>query len=92
MENKEKTNQEKYEEAKTFTIVVNEKKYDWNKESIDYLEVVGLSEYSFEDRDRPDIQYTGGAGRDEEGILINGEGSVKVKDGTTFFVKPSVDS
>ena len=81
---------------KSVKITVNGTDYYWEKELISYSEILALIGYGVENEKKFDVQYSGALGRGEEsGILMYRSGeeeSVKVKEGTLFKVKESVDS
>ncbi len=77
------------EGKKSFTIIVNAQKKQWNEKEISYEQVVQLA---FPDPAPPGIvitytvEYERGEGHKSEGSLVKGGPSAKVKEGMIFGV------
>jgi hypothetical protein len=77
------------EGTKSFTIIVNAQKKQWNEKEISYDQVVHLA---FPEPPPPGIvitytvEYERGEGNKPEGSLVKGGPSAKVKEGMIFGV------
>jgi hypothetical protein len=77
----------KHEDKKKVTIIVNTRPHEWEKKEISYEEVVTLAfgSYSHDEGVVYTVTYSKGEEPHKEGSLVKGQ-SVKVKDGMIFNV------
>lgn len=84
---------DKAEEKKMVTIVVNATPHEWTKGEITYAEVITLEvpDYAQHPEITYSVKYKKGQNDKPEGILSPG-GSVKVKEGMSFNVSETGQS
>ena len=88
-----RTGDERAENEKHVTIIVNGSQHEWAKGDITYAEVVTLFDPAYPQHPQVfhSVTYERGQGNKPEGILSPGA-SVRVKEGMVFHVSPTGES